>query len=82
MQSVRSSAHFDGFAEPSRTLSICVVTLLFGSLFCRVVHANSVLHIIFPLANVLVAIWEEHGPLTFLFAGLEISFVHAAVFES
>lgn len=45
-------------------------------------HTNPVLHVVFPLADVLIAIWEDHRSLTFFFAGLEVPFVHASIFES
>ena len=45
-------------------------------------HAYSVLHVILPLSDVLVPIWEEHRALALFFAGLEVALVHAAVLET
>ena len=81
MLSVILTAHFDGFAKPRSALTISIVTLLFASFFCIIVHADSVLHVVFPLANVLVTVGEHHCALPLLLTGLEVPFVHATVLE-
>ena len=79
--SVGGTTHLDWFAEPCCTLSISIVTLLFDSLFLRIVHTDSVLHVVLPLTNVLISIGEDHSALTFLFSSFEIALIHATVFE-
>lgn len=44
-------------------------------------HTNAVLHIIFPLTDVLISVWEDHRALAFFLSRSEVAFVHATVFE-
>lgn len=71
---------FDGLGEPVGAFIIRPLTLLLRAVFCGIPHTDAMFHVVLPLADVLVAVREDHRAIAVLLTHLEVTLVHTAIF--
>jgi len=67
--------------DPSSPLAVLPLSLALRAVCLRVEDAHSVLHVVLPLSDVLVAVREDHGSLAVFLASFEVSLVATAIFK-
>lgn len=78
----RSSAptDFDRSGEPRRAFVVSPLALFLSAIFRRVPHADAMLHIVLPLADVLIAVRVHHCAVAVFLALLKVTLIDTAIF--
>ena len=74
-----SAADLDRRGQPIRSLVLAPLALLFDAVLGREPDADAVLLVVLPLADVLVAIGQDHSAVAVFLASSEVAFVHAPI---
>jgi len=67
--------------KPLFTLAIFPLPLFLRAVLCVEEDTNSMLHVVFPTAHILIAIRENHSALAVFLVGLEVASINSAVLE-
>ena len=74
-----STADLDRRGQPIRSLVLAPLALLFDAVLGREPDTDAVLLVVLPLADVLVAIGQDHSAVAVFLASSEVAFVHAPI---